>query len=257
MRNKIVAGNWKMNKTLSAAQDLGRALVVALKDVNLSDNNKVVICPTAPMLQAVGSIVSDSSIALGGQNCHFKESGAYTGEVSPSMLTSVGAQYVLLGHSERRQYFAESNELIKAKLDTALAGGLQVIFCCGESLSQRESGVHFDFVAAQIKETLYHLDAATLTANVVIAYEPIWAIGTGVTASAEQAEEMHAFIRQQIANQYSHTTAEAISILYGGSCKPHNAAELFANPNVDGGLIGGASLKADAFTAIIECMVAS
>lgn len=254
MRKKIVAGNWKMNKTQSEVVELTTALSLALKKHKLAENHEVIICPSLVYLSKVNDILTllaDKKIKVGSQNCHTENFGAYTGEVSAAMLKSLHIKYVLAGHSERRTYFGETNSIVKAKLDIALAQGLQVIFCCGESLTIREGNAHFDFIATQLKESVFHLTKEELK-NVVIAYEPIWAIGTGVTASPEQAEEIHAHIRDLLANHYDETTAENMTILYGGSCKPTNAAQLFGQPNVDGGLIGGASLKADSFMGIIE-----
>jgi len=254
MRKKIVAGNWKMNKTQSEIIELTTALSVALQKHELADNHEVIICPSLVYLSKVKdilAILADKKIKVGSQNCHTQNFGAYTGEVSAAMLKSLDVQYVLAGHSERRTYFGENNSIVKAKLDIALAQGLQVIFCCGESLTIREKEAHFDFIATQLEESLFHLTKEELK-NIVIAYEPIWAIGTGVTASPEQAEEIHAHIRALLGKKYDETTAENTTILYGGSCKPTNAAQLFSQPNVDGGLIGGASLKADSFMGIIE-----
>lgn len=190
-------------------------------------------------------------MSLGAQNCYPKPSGAYTGEVSAPMLKSVGVDYVLVGHSERRQYFGESNAFLKEKTDALLAEGLTPIFCCGETLEQRNAEGYMEFVASQLTDSLFHL-SATEFGKVVIAYEPIWAIGTGVTASSDQAQDMHAYLRQHIAKQYGEQVADDTTILYGGSCNEKNAAELFARPDVDGGLIGGASLKSREFTNIIK-----
>jgi triosephosphate isomerase len=188
---------------------------------------------------------------LGAQNCYSKASGAYTGEISADMLKSAGVEYVILGHSERREYFNETNQLLKEKTDMVLSRGMTPLFCCGETLAQREAGIHIGFVSDQLTESLFHLDAETIK-KVVIAYEPIWAIGTGVTASTEQAQEMHAMIRKHLASKYGEEVASKISILYGGSAKPSNAKELFACPDVDGGLIGGASLVARDFVDIAK-----
>jgi triosephosphate isomerase len=218
----------------------------------VSGNVQVVLCPPSIYLAAVGKMIQSSgSIALGAQNCHQKASGAYTGEVSAAMLRSIGVQYVILGHSERRQYFAESNSLLKEKTDIALESGLTPIFCCGESLELREQGVHLDFVRNQLTESLFHLSNEQLR-QLVIAYEPIWAIGTGKTASNAQAQEMHAALREHLASRYGQETALEIRILYGGSVNASNAAELFASPDVDGGLVGGASLKSREFTDIVK-----
>lgn len=249
MRKKIVAGNWKMNKTLDEGLKLASEIVNMVKDEVISDV-QVVICPPFISLSPIGKLL-DSKIALGAQNCYSKESGAYTGEISVSMLQSVGAKYVIIGHSERREYFNETNEQLAEKVNLILKAGLTPIFCCGETLKQREQGIHIDFVNSQLTESLFHLSAEDFS-KVVIAYEPIWAIGTGVTATTEQAQEMHAKIRAHIAGKYGEKVAESISILYGGSCKPDNARELFACKDVDGGLIGGASLKSRDFVDIIK-----
>ncbi len=251
MRTKIVAGNWKMNKTSDDAVALTKSIVEGLKNRSLGEDKAVIVCPPSIFLHAVNSASSDSNLKVGAQNCHQKDSGAYTGEISAPMLQSSGIQYVILGHSERRTYFGETDESVKEKVDNALAHDLKVIYCCGELLAVREAGTHFDLVQKQISTSLFHLSAEQLE-NVIIAYEPIWAIGTGVTASPAQAEEMHAHIRGLIAKQYSQEVADATTILYGGSCKPTNAEALFSNPNVDGGLIGGASLKAESFLGIID-----
>jgi len=250
MRKKIVAGNWKMNKTFEDGLKLASEVVNMVKDEVTSDAG-IVICPPFVELQAISKLLEGSKVALGAQNCHSKASGAYTGEVSVEMLKSVGVSYVILGHSERREYFNESNEFLAEKVNIALQNGLTPIFCCGETLSQREQGIHLDFVKSQLTESLFHLSEADFL-NVVIAYEPIWAIGTGVTATSAQAQEMHAVIRDHIKSKYGEKVAEATTILYGGSCKPDNAKELFACPDVDGGLIGGASLKARDFVDIVK-----
>lgn len=201
-------------------------------------------------LTAVKSVIDIEKVGLSAENCANKEKGAYTGEVSAAMVASTGANYVILGHSERREYYNETPEILKEKVDLALANGLKIIFCCGESLELRNAGTYEDFIKAELKDSLFHLSAEQF-ANVVIAYEPIWAIGTGVTATSDQAEEVHAFIRSFIAEKYGETVANDTTILYGGSCKPTNAPELFAKPNIDGGLIGGASLKAADFMGIV------
>ena len=253
MRQHLVAGNWKMNMTY---QD-GLALVseitnMVADEVSGSQAPQVVICPPFPFLHSVGKLLPQSSrFHLGAQNCHQKESGAFTGEVSPKMLASVGCEYVILGHSERRQYFGEDDELLSQKLKAALAAGLTPIFCIGESLETREADETFDFLAKQLKDGLFHLSNEEFE-KVVIAYEPIWAIGTGRTASSAQAQEVHAFIREQIARAYDAEAAQNTTILYGGSANAQNARELFSQPDVDGGLIGGASLKSRDFTEIIK-----
>jgi triosephosphate isomerase len=252
MRQKFVAGNWKMNLTLPDAQALTSEIVQMLHDEQHGPSAaQVVICPSFPLLPAVGRLLGDSDVALGAQNCHQKESGAYTGEVSAQLLQSVGCQYVILGHSERRQYFHEDDTLLSQKLKAALSAGLRPIFCVGESLETREADETFDYIAKQLQDGLFHLSNEEFD-KVVIAYEPIWAIGTGKTASTEQAQEVHAFIREQVARAYDAEAANNTAILYGGSCNAQNARELFAQPDVDGGLIGGASLKSRDFVTIVK-----
>ncbi|PHN02882.1 triose-phosphate isomerase [Flavilitoribacter nigricans] len=245
-RQQIVAGNWKMNKDLAEGKDLAKA-VAAQK----SASDVVLILGTPFIhLSAVSEIIDGTdNLHLSAQNCHQEESGAYTGEISASMLKSVGAEYVILGHSERREYFGEDEALLAKKVDIALAHGLIPIFCCGEKLDVREAENHVALVKEQLSGSVFHLSADAF-GKIVIAYEPVWAIGTGRTASPEQAQEMHAAIREMISEQYGAEVAEATSILYGGSCKPGNAKEIFSQPDVDGGLIGGASLKAEDFVAI-------
>lgn len=253
MRLKIVAGNWKMNKTAGEALTLTQEIVEKLQDVDLGSDKQVIVCPPSLYLDSVRRAVEGSKLQVGAQNCYQEEFGAYTGEISAPMLQSLDIPYVILGHSERRTYFGETDESIKEKIDKVLAYDLKAIYCCGEVLAVRETGAYFDLVKEQISTALFHLTPTQLQ-NVVIAYEPVWAIGTGVTASPEQAEEMHAHIRHLIAEQYDQEVADNITILYGGSCKPTNAEALFSKPNVDGGLIGGASLKADSFLGIITCL---
>ena len=251
MRKKIVAGNWKMNKTLDEGLKLSSEVVNMVND-ELTDAVTVILGTPYIHLSAVAQIVSDSDkVKLSAQNCSEHSAGAYTGEISVSMITSVGASHVILGHSERRQYFNETNSELVAKVDAALDAGLTPIFCCGESLEIREAEEHFNFVCQQLTESLFHLDPENF-AKLVIAYEPIWAIGTGRTASAAQAQEMHARLRKHLASKYGEEAAQNTSILYGGSCNPGNAKELFANEDVDGGLIGGASLKARDFVDIAK-----
>ena len=249
MRKKIVAGNWKMNLNL---QD-GVALAKELNSTLASDkpNCDVVICTPFIHLASVANEIDASLIGLGAENCADKVSGAYTGEVSAEMVKSTGAGYVILGHSERRAYYHETPEILKEKINLALANGLKVIFCIGEVLEERESGKQNEVVKAQLEGSLFDLSAEEFK-NIILAYEPVWAIGTGKTATAEQAEEMHAFIRSVIAEKFGAEAAENVSILYGGSCKPGNAKEIFAKPNVDGGLIGGAALKVADFKGIID-----
>lgn len=249
-RKNIVAGNWKMNKNYEEGRSLARDIVAKLQP---SDTIAILGVPYIH-LKGVSHIISDiNNLCLAAQNCHQEDGGAYTGEISVNMLKSVGCDYVILGHSERRAYFQESDELIAAKVEKVLSAGLIPIFCCGEQLPVREAGDHEKLVAQQVKEGLFGLSEEDF-AKVVIAYEPVWAIGTGVTASPEQAQEMHAFIRSLVADKYSAEIADATSILYGGSVKPANAKELFSQADVDGGLVGGASLKGADFLAIISAM---
>jgi triosephosphate isomerase len=251
MRKKIVAGNWKMNKTLDEAVALVSEVVNMIKD-EVTGEVDVVLCPPALYLTTLKPYLEGQTrVALGAQNCHEKASGAYTGEISAPMLKSIGVRYVILGHSERRQYFGETNAQLAEKVNSALANGLTPIFCCGESLEQRQTDVHLDFVRAQLTESLFHLSPEQF-ASIVIAYEPIWAIGTGLTATSDQAQEMHAMLRQHLASHYGQEVADDTSILYGGSANEKNAAELFAQPDVDGGLIGGASLKSREFTIVVK-----
>ena len=243
MRQKIVAGNWKMNLSKSESIEL----LNAINSENQTENVQMIVFPPAVYLNTLSEI--DSKCAFGAQNFHPAEKGAFTGENSVSQVQDAGATYVLVGHSERRMYFQESTDFLKDKVDAALAHGLKVIFCCGEPLSIRELETQNDYVLNQLEESLFHLPASMLE-KVVVAYEPIWAIGTGKTASSVQAENMHAAVRQMISNKYSADVANKISILYGGSCNGTNAQELFACENVDGGLIGGAALKATEFLTI-------
>jgi triosephosphate isomerase len=250
MRKKIVAGNWKMNLTLAQGEQLINDILEA--GLKLEEGQQVVIAPPFPYLMKAKSLLKNyPGFYVAAQNCYSEKSGAYTGEVSAEMLQSIGVDYVILGHSERREYFQESNDILAKKIDLVLANGLKPIFCCGEPLMIREAGTQNAYVAGQLEDSLFHLTAEQLK-EVVIAYEPIWAIGTGLTASAAQAQDMHAFIRSQIANKYGREAALHLTILYGGSAKPGNAEELFACPDVDGGLIGGASLVAKDFVAIVE-----
>lgn len=246
MRKKIIAGNWKMNKTPSEAKALAAA--IAEKAVNAACD--VVVCPTAVCLPGVIDAVQGSNVKVGAQNVHFKESGAYTGEIAANMLTDIGAEYVIIGHSERRQYFGETDETVNLRTKAALAGGLKPIVCVGESLAEREAGIMDDTVRRQTKLALLGIEKADAE-KVIIAYEPIWAIGTGKTATAEQADEVCGIIRETVAKLYGNETAEKIRIQYGGSMNAKNAAELLSKPNIDGGLIGGASLKPDDFAVII------
>ena len=247
MRKKIAAGNWKMNKTEAEAIDLATKVA----GVTIPEDTVVILGVPAVYLSQVQKAVSGSPVKVAAQNCHQKLSGAFTGEISASMLSSMGIEYVILGHSERREYFAESDALLAEKTDTALGQGLKVIFCCGEPLPVREAENHVDYVKKQLENGLFHLDSSALE-NIIIAYEPIWAIGTGVTASQEQAQEMHHEIRTMLTDKYGAEVAGKMHILYGGSVKPDNASELFGEPDVDGGLVGGASLKSADFEAIIQ-----
>ena len=251
MRKKIVAGNWKMNKSLQEAQALTNELTALLANENL-DNVQVIICVPSIYLTTISTQLSgNTKVAVGAQNCHQKASGAYTGEISAAMLASAAIPYVLVGHSERRQYFGEDDVLLAEKTKIALENNLTPIFCCGESLDQRQNQDYLAIVKAQITASLFDLSTEDF-GKVVIAYEPIWAIGTGLTASSAQAQEMHAELRTHVASKYGQTVADDCTILYGGSCNEKNADELFACPDVDGGLIGGASLKASEFVNIIK-----
>ena len=249
MRKNLVAGNWKMNTTVAEGVQLAKEVNEAVAAAGELKCDVVIGVPFTH-LTAVKNVINIEKVGLSAENCANKEKGAYTGEVSAAMVASTGANYVILGHSERREYYNETPEILKEKVDLALANGLKVIFCCGESLELREAGTYEDFIKAELKDSLFHLSAEQF-ANIVIAYEPIWASGTGKTATSDQAEEVHAFIRSFLAEKYGETVANDTTILYGGSCKPSNAPELFAKPNIDGGLIGGASLKAADFMGIV------
>lgn len=250
MRKKIVAGNWKMNKTFDDAYELVEAIAEKMETL-AKPEHEVVVCPPFPFLEMCGDLSQESFFAVGAQDVSAHESGAYTGEVAAPMLASMGIDYCIVGHSERRAYHNESNEEIAAKVKQLLANDIRSIFCCGEKLPEREAGTQFQVVEKQIAESLFGLTADEF-GNIVIAYEPVWAIGTGKTATPQQAQEMHAHIRSLIAKQYGSQVAENTTILYGGSCNAKNAKELFANPDVDGGLIGGASLNADDFLTIVQ-----
>ncbi len=250
MRRNIVAGNWKMNKTFEEADDLLFNIADPLKDMNL-DLTQVILCPPVLYAEMFTDIALENNFSVGAQNCSNHSEGAYTGEISAAMLKSMDIDYCLVGHSERRKYFNEDSKMLAEKVDQLLENEISPIFCCGEALEEREANNHFDVVGKQLYEGLFHLTAEELD-NVIIAYEPVWAIGTGKTASPEQAQEMHAFIRNLIAKKYSQDIADDTTILYGGSCNAKNAKELFALKDVDGGLIGGASLKAEDFLAIIK-----
>ena len=250
MRKHIVAGNWKMNLTFNEADELLDSLMTELEKTELPRDTQVIVCPPFPYIEMASDYANDSYFMVGAQNVSNQEKGAYTGEVSAEMLESMEIDYCIVGHSERRAYYGETDALVAAKVDRLLAHGLKPIVCVGEVLEERESGRQFDVVKTQVEQGLFHLSAEQMK-EVVIAYEPVWAIGTGKTATPDQAQEMHAHIRGLLAAKYGKELADEISILYGGSCKPSNAKELFANPDVDGGLIGGASLKAADFMGII------
>lgn len=250
MRQKIVAGNWKCNTTVQEGVELAKAVDTLVASQGADDVVVILGTPFTHLTKVVET-VNTERIGVAAQNCAAEPKGAFTGEVSAEMVKSTGAQYVILGHSERREYYGETSEILNKKIALALENGLTPIYCCGEALEIREAGTHNEFVVKQLEETIFNLPAEDFK-KIVIAYEPIWAIGTGKTASAEQAQDMHANIRAAIAAKYGQEVAEGISILYGGSCKPSNAKELFANKDVDGGLIGGASLKAEDFLGIIN-----
>ncbi len=249
IRRKIVAGNWKMNNTSSQALSLVEGIV---KQLDRNSDVKVIVCPPSVHLSALHALLKDlPKLKLGAQNCSEHVSGAYTGEISAQMLSSVGCNYVIIGHSERRTYFNETNAQLSQKIKRALENNLSPIFCIGEKLEERNANKHFDSVKAQLKDVLSDFNAKDLQ-HLILAYEPVWAIGTGVTATSSQAQEMHAFIRNTISQLFSSEFANNLSILYGGSCNAQNAAELFACTDVDGGLIGGASLKAEDFCKIVS-----
>ena len=247
MRKKIVAGNWKMNNDLTQTD----SLLLDLKTKEIPNEVKVMVAPPFTNLYHAFNFVNAFDIEVVAQNMHQAKNGAFTGEVSASMLGSIGVTTVIIGHSERRAYFLETNEILAAKVDQALEHEMTVIFCFGEELEDRKAGAHFNVVKEQLTEGLYHIAEGSWK-NIVLAYEPVWAIGTGETASPEQAQEMHQFIRQTVADAYNQEVANNVSILYGGSVKPGNADEIFGKPDVDGGLIGGASLKAEDFMAIVN-----
>jgi triosephosphate isomerase len=247
MRKKIVAGNWKMNNNLGETQ----VLISELKKQNQTSEAEIMIAPTFVNLYHSFELLRNSNIEVIAQNMHFADNGAYTGEISADMLKSVGIKTVILGHSERRAYFNETDESLAKKVDTALENGIRVVFCFGEELEDRKSNNHFNIVESQIKNALFHLPESAWK-HIVLAYEPVWAIGTGETATADQAQEMHAFIRKTISDKYGNDVAQNVSILYGGSCKPSNAKEIFSKEDVDGGLIGGAALNADDFFGIVN-----
>jgi triosephosphate isomerase (TIM) len=249
MRKKIVAGNWKMNQDYASGISLFSEIVNMVRDEKKGDQIAI-ICSPYIHLNSLAKLGGDV-VKIGAQNCHQKDSGAFTGEISAGMIKSVGCEYVIIGHSERRQYFAESNELLAEKTIKVLENELTPIFCIGETLEERNSDIYFEVLKAQLEQGVFGLSAADFS-KIVIAYEPVWAIGTGLTASSEQAQEVHAFIRNEIANKYTAEVADSTTILYGGSCNPKNAAELFAQKDIDGGLIGGASLKSRDFVDIVK-----
>lgn len=252
MRKKIVAGNWKMNMSLEEGLRFARSVDQYFRE-KPAGKAEVILCTPFIHLSGISEIVKSGKVALGAQNCASEASGAFTGEVSAFMVKSTGAQYVIIGHSERRQYYHEDDRLLNKKTLLALNSGLKVIFCCGEVKEEREAGTHFIIVKRQLDEGLFTLPVEEMN-KIVIAYEPVWAIGTGLTATPEQAQEMHQYIRGLVKEKYGNDCAKQMPVLYGGSCKPSNAAELFSKPDVDGGLIGGASLKKDDFVAIVEAM---
>ncbi len=252
MRKQIAAANWKMNLTIQQGETLLDE-IISLPHSLKPHQQAIFAVPFPYLTMASQKLAEKTNVFVAAQNCYSKKSGAFTGEVSVEMLQSIGIEYVVLGHSERREYFAESNQFLADKLTICHDSGILPIFCCGEPLDIRESGTQNEYVAKQLKESLYHLTESQL-AKTVIAYEPIWAIGTGKTASSAQAQEMHAFIRQQLAAQYGQSVAENLSILYGGSVKAANATDIFSQPDVDGGLVGGASLVASEFVGIINAL---
>jgi len=252
MRKKIVAGNWKMNNGIEETEKLIHAVTNSIASLNL-ENVRVIVAPSFVSLTTAIESVKNSHVEVAAQNMHQAKNGAFTGEISAEMLVSIGVKTVILGHSERRQYFGENDELIARKIDAALANNLEVIFCFGELLEERKLDNHLLEVGSQLKNTLFHLKPEDFK-NIILAYEPVWAIGTGETATPEQAQEMHAFVRNVIAKKFGKEIADSVSILYGGSVKPSNAEEIFSKEDVDGGLIGGASLVAVYFVAIIEAI---
>ncbi|MCQ2974891.1 MAG: triose-phosphate isomerase [Bacteroidales bacterium] len=253
MRKLIVAGNWKMNTSVAEGVELAKKVSEYAEKKNLPAEKQIVIAPPFTHLAPIAQVINADKVILAAQDCAATTNGAYTGEVSASMLKGLGVKAVILGHSERRQYFKENSEILLKKIKLALAEGLDIIFCCGETKDQREAGANLynNVIKAQLVDTVFTLSAEEFK-KVIIAYEPVWAIGTGLTATPEQAQEIHEFIRKEIANNYNAQVAEDTTILYGGSCKPSNAAEIFAKKDVDGGLIGGASLKADDFGKLID-----
>jgi triosephosphate isomerase len=253
MRKKIIAGNWKMNKTFDEGMGLVSEISNMLKD-EYHGNAEVIIIPPFVHINAISRmVINDRNLSVGAQNCSNHVSGAYTGEVSAAMLKSCGATYVIIGHSERRQYFGEHNDWLAKKVDAVLAEGLSPIYCCGETLEERESNKHFDVLKSQISEALFHLSTEQMS-KVVVAYEPVWAIGTGKTASTAQAQEVHAFIRTLLKDKFGADVSDNITIQYGGSVKADNAKELFSAPDIDGALVGGAALQSRSFVDIVKAM---
>ncbi len=255
MRRKIVAANWKMNTDLNTGKDLALSINAGINQGRIPKNIEVILGVPFTHLYSLSGLIDYKKLALAAQNCSAFEQGAYTGETSAAMIKSVGAAYVIVGHSERRTYFFETDKDIAAKIRLCLKNNLTPIFCCGETKEQRENNTHFDVVRKQLRDGLFHIDEEDMQST-LIAYEPVWAIGTGLTASPEQAQEMHAFIRGQLVEAYSKITAFSVPILYGGSCNASNARGLFALPDIDGGLIGGASLKPHDFFEIINSFTA-
>ena len=251
MRKKIVAGNWKMNLDYTAGLSLFSEVLNMVND-EVTGSQEVVVCSPYIHLNSLGQLAKENkSVSVGAQNCHQAESGAFTGEISAAMIKSVGAEYVILGHSERRQYFGETDALLAEKVNAALKNNLKPIFCIGETLDERNENRHFNVIKQQLENGIFNLSEEDFS-KLVLAYEPVWAIGTGLTATPEQAQEVHAFIRKEIAAKYDDSIADNTTILYGGSCNPKNAAELFSQSDIDGGLIGGASLKSRDFVDIVK-----
>ena len=253
MRKLIVAGNWKMNTGISEGIKLAEDINSYLKSKDLPSHHEIIISPPFTHLYPISKQIDPSKIILSAQNCSSNENGAFTGEISAKMLKEIGVKVVILGHSERRQYFKEGNDELLKKIKIALKYDMKIIFCVGESLEQREKNQYFDIIFNQMNETIFKLDKNEFK-NIIVAYEPLWAIGTGKTATPDQAQEMHKFIRDKIKEHYDEELSNSTSILYGGSCKPNNAKEIFSKNDVDGGLIGGASLKSDDFIKIIESL---
>ena len=253
MRKLIVAGNWKMNLGIEEGTKLAADINIFLTKKHLPENKRVIISPPYTHLYSISKVINPSLITLSAQNCAATENGAYTGEISAKMLQELGVKNVILGHSERRQYFKEDSEILLKKIKIALKYDLEIIFCVGELLQQRENNTYFNIIESQIKETLFNLNENEIK-KIIIAYEPVWAIGTGKTATPDQAQEMHEFIRNLIKKKFGEEISECMTILYGGSCKPGNAKEIFGKKDVDGGLIGGAALKANDFEKIIDAI---